>query len=91
MQEIQKISIKMPDQSVKDATVISFLKSESNEKTYVLYTIDDDGTNPDVEIYASIFIENGDSYELKPIETSTEWDAIQEVISSITEESGGVL
>lgn len=87
MQEIQKISINMPDKSVKDATVVSFLKSDINNKTYVLYTIDDNGFNPDVEIYASIFIENDDGYELKPIETSTEWDAIQEAISGITEES----
>ena len=86
MIETQKIIIKNSNNEPKEATVITFLENDINGKKYVLYTLDD-SKEEDIEIYASIFKEDESGYELIPIETDTEWEAIQEAISKLAKEN----
>lgn len=84
MEETQKLTIKSEDGKEVEASVITFLKDEETNKEYVLYTFDDDNDEVEAKIYASIFTENAQGYELLPIESEEEWKALQEEIVNLT-------
>lgn len=86
MEETQKLTIKSEDGKEVEANVITFLKDEESNKEYVLYTFDDDNDEVEAKIYASIFVENVQGYELLPIESEEEWKALQEEIVNLTKE-----
>ena len=87
MQEFQLVNIKMPDGQEIAARVTTFLRNDINNKTYILYSFDtEELTGANTELNVAIFSEKENSYELIPIETDTEWDAIQEAISKIAKE-----
>lgn len=83
MEDIQKIIVKTEQNVEVEANVVTFLKDNETGKEYVLYTVDE--TGDDVEIYASIFVQNGSEYELLPIESDEEWKLIQEELAKLAE------
>lgn len=83
MDDIQKIIVKTEQNVEVEANVVTFLKDNETGKEYVLYTVDE--TGDDVEIYASIFVQNGSEYELLPIESDEEWKLIQEELAKLAE------
>ena len=86
MEETQKLTIKSEDGKEVEANVITFLKDNETNKEYVLYTFDDNNDEVQAKIYASVFVENASGYELLPIESEDEWQALQEEIVNLTKE-----
>lgn len=86
MEETQKLTIKSEDGKEIEANVITFLKDDETNKEYVLYTFDDNNDEVEAKIYASVFVENASGYELLPIESEDEWQALQEEIVNLTKE-----
>ncbi len=86
MEETQKLTIKTEDGKEVEANVITFLKDDETNKEYVLYTFDGDNDEVEAKIYASVFVENASGYELLPIESEDEWQALQEEIVNLTKE-----
>lgn len=87
MEDTQKITIQTEEGTEVDANVVTFLKDDETGKEYVLYTIDDlASSSDDVEVYASIFVEKEDSYELLPIENDDEWKLVQEQIAKLAQD-----
>lgn len=86
MEETQKLTIKSEDGKEVEANVITFLKDDETNKEYVLYTFDDNNDEVEAKIYASVFVENASGYELLPIESEDEWQALQEEIVNLTKE-----
>lgn len=86
MEETQKLTIKSEDGKEVEANVITFLKDNETNKEYVLYTFDDNNDEVEAKIYASVFVENASGYELLPIESEDEWQALQEEIVNLTKE-----
>lgn len=85
MQETQKILVKTPTGEEVEAKVITYLKDNELGKEYVLYTLEEDAEG-DVAVYASIFVEKDNEYELLPIESDEEWRKIQEEIVKLAQD-----
>lgn len=85
MEETQKITIQTEDGAEVEANVVTFLKDNETDKEYVLYTIDEN-VEGDVEVYASVFVEKENEYELLPIESDEEWKLIQEEIANLAQD-----
>ncbi len=67
--------------------IVLTFKDYSNDINYIVYT---DGTldnNYNVEVYASRYILDNDSYILNPIEQEYEWNLIDNILESINKES----
>lgn len=61
--------------------------SDETKKSYIVFTdnsLDEDGS---IVTYAAIYDKNGDTLELKDIETDEEWNLIENLLSSIEEAS----
>lgn len=85
MDNIQRIMVRTEEGTEVEANVVTFIKDNESGKEYVLYTVDET-IEEDIEVYASIFKENENGYELLPIESDEEWKLIQEEISRLAEE-----
>lgn len=86
MEEIKSIDIVTESGEVASALVVSFLKDEETGKTYVFYTFEVDESDETRKIYASIFVQNENGYELLPIEDDEEWKQVNEEIIRLTNE-----
>lgn len=65
-----------------ECEVMLTIDSDEYGKSYIVYTdhtMDKDGG---IRTYASIYDPTGASLDLKPIETSEEWDMIESVLAS---------
>lgn len=82
MEEINSIDIVTESGDIATANVVTFLRNEENKKDYVLYSFETDEEETK-KIYASIFIQNENGYELLPIEDEEEWKSISEEISRL--------
>lgn len=85
MEDTQRITIQTEEGTEVEANVVTFLKDNETGKEYVLYTIDED-VEGDVEVYASVFVEKENEYELLPIESDEEWKLIQEEIAALAQD-----
>ena len=85
MEDTQKITVVTEEGAEVEANVVTFIKDNENGKEYVLYTIDEE-TEGDVEVYASVFVEKEDGYELLPIESDEEWKLIQDEILKLAKD-----
>lgn len=79
-EEIKSIDILMENGEVASANVVSFLQDEETNKEYVLYSFETDEALETKRVYASIFVNNENGYELLPIEDEQEWNNVNEEI-----------
>ena len=68
-----------------DFDVLFTFDNEETEKSYVVYTDDSKDENGNVRVFASAYTSNGDTTDLLPIETSTEWKIIETILNSLQE------
>lgn len=71
-----------------DCKIVLTFRDDNNNINYIIYT---DGTrddNGELEVYASRYIIDNDSYILKDIENEYEWNLIDNMLESKYKEIG---
>lgn len=63
--------------------VLFTFESNETKKKYIVYTDDTTDDAGNIKVYASSYIENGDKYNLSPIETEKEWKVIETILNEI--------
>ena len=61
-------------------------ESEETGKKYIVYTDDTTDDSGNVKVYASTYIiegDEGDKYNLSPIETDKEWKVIETILNEL--------
>ena len=61
-------------------------ESEETGKKYIVYTDDTTDDSGNVKVYASTYIiegDQGDKYNLSPIETDKEWKVIETILNEL--------
>lgn len=76
MLDSNSLYVKDAEGNDKRMVILFTFDSDDYKKQYVVFQ---DPDNPDEEIYASAYTENG---ELLPIESDEEWDMVEEVINT---------
>ena len=82
---ILKVTVK--DGSVVNVNVLDIIDSARFNKTFVIYTVNDDKSN----VFASILNEKEDSFSLDTIKEKEELDYINTEIDRVVEEVEGEL
>lgn len=83
MQDFETIKISTPDGKEMELKVITILKKPNSDKSFLLYTFDEDAEN--VDIYASIIKEEEGNYVLDSITDKEDWDLVQKAIQELSE------
>ena len=66
--------------------VLFTFESEETGKKYIVYTDDTTDDSSNVKVYASTYIiegDEGDKYNLSPIETDKEWKVIETILNEL--------
>ncbi len=63
--------------------VLFTFESDETKKKYIVYTDDTTDDSGNVKVYASTYVENGDKYNLSPIETEKEWKVIETILNEL--------
>ena len=66
--------------------VLFTFESEETSKIYFVYTDDTSDDSGNVKVYASTYIiegDEGDKYNLSPIETDKEWKVIETILNEL--------
>ena len=63
--------------------VLFTFESDETKKKYIVYTDDTTDDSGNIKVYASTYIENGDKYNLSPIETDKEWKVIETILNEL--------
>lgn len=77
-----KLTLKTEDGSDISISVIDIIDSEEFDKTFIIYTLQDNNTN----VFASILKENDLAYSLDTITNTKELDFVNELIKYFTED-----
>lgn len=72
-----------------DAKIILTFKDNSNDINYIVYTDGSIDSNGEEEIYASRYKVNNGNYILEDIESSYEWDLVDNMLESKYKELEG--
>ena len=83
MQDFETIKISTPEGKEMELKVITILKKPNSDKSFLLYTFDEEAEN--VDIYASIIKEEEGSYVLDSITDKEDWDLVQKAIQELSE------
>jgi uncharacterized protein YrzB (UPF0473 family) len=83
MQDFETIKISTPEGKEMELKVITILKKPDSDKSFLLYTFDEEAEN--VDIYASIIKEEEGSYVLDSITDKEDWDLVQKAIQELSE------
>ncbi len=83
MQDFESIKISTPDGKEMELKVITILKKPDSDKSFLLYTFDENAEN--VDIYASIIKEEEGNYVLDSITEKDDWDLVQKAIQELSE------
>lgn len=67
--------------------VLFTFESDETGKNYMVYTDNTKTEDGMTKVYASVYDPNSEVLELLPVETEREWNIIEVIIKSITEES----
>ena len=86
--EKQIVTMITPDGEEVDVEVLLFFELESNHKEYLIYTYNEKDKNNMITVYASSFVEEENSYHLRPIETEEELDQVKEVMRQAIKSGG---
>ncbi len=62
--------------------------SDEFNKSYIVFTDNSLDENGNVKVYANTYDKDGNSNELKKIETEEEWTAIEDILASLQEKTG---
>ncbi len=84
MKELETLKIANQDGKEMEIKVITILKTPDDSKSFLIYTFDDKADN--VDIYASVIVEQEDSYVLDSITSEEDWKMIQKAIQELSEE-----
>lgn len=80
----EMILIQNSDGSTVEAELVTYLISEDNSKTYVVYSRGEKtGVESDEVIYISKVIQGGDVLKLQEIEDDNEWIEVQQLLKKI--------
>ena len=63
--------------------VLFTFESEETKKKYIVYTDDTTDDDGNIKVYASSYVENGEKYNLSPIETEKEWKVIETILNEL--------
>ena len=63
--------------------VLFTFESDETKKKYIVYTDDTTDDSGNVKVYASTYVENGEKYNLSPIETEKEWKVIETILNEL--------
>ncbi len=77
-----KLTLKTEDGSDISISVIDIIDSEEFDKTFIIYTLQDNNTN----VFASILKESDLAYSLDTITNTKELDFVNELIKYFTED-----
>lgn len=72
-----------------DAKIILTFKDDSNDINYIVYTDGSIDSNGEEEIYASRYKVNNGNYILEEIQSSYEWDLVDNMLESKYKELDG--
>lgn len=67
--------------------VLFTFESDETGKNYMVYTDNTKTEDGMTKVYASVYDPNSEVLELLPVETEREWNIIEVIIKSITEET----
>lgn len=82
--EKKKITIKNPDGTVMEVELITYLISDDQQNTYVVYSKGElSGADGDEVIYISKVVEKGDVLVLQEITDDNEWLNVQTLLKKI--------
>lgn len=84
MKELETLKIANQDGKEMEIKVITILKTPDDSKSFLIYTFDDKAEN--VDIYASVIVEEENSYVLDSITNEEDWKMIQKAIQELSEE-----
>ncbi len=91
MEENQEIngSFTMIDEDgvEKEYDVLFTFDSEETNKSYIAYTDNTKDADGKLAVYASTYDKNGETTELKALETEKEWKIVETVLQSLQEEA----
>ena len=83
MKDLETIKITNPEGKEVEIKVITILKKQESDKSFLIYTFDDKAEN--VDIYASIIKEQDGGYILDSITDKDDWEMIQKAIQELSE------
>lgn len=86
MEERKIFTVKNEEGKEIECEVLFTFESEETDKSYMAYTdntTDEDGS---VRVYAAIYEEAGDNFNLKPIETEKEWKIVETILDEVQTE-----
>lgn len=66
-----------------NCNIIHLFRDDNNDINYIIYTDGTKDKNDDLEIYASRYIKENDSFILKSIENEYEWNLIDNVLDTL--------
>lgn len=91
MEENQEInsSFTMIDEDgvEKEYDVLFTFDSEETNKSYIAYTDNTKDADGKLAVYASTYNKDGETTELKALETEKEWKIVETVLQSLQEEA----
>lgn len=62
--------------------------SDEFNKSYIIFTDNSLDENGNIKVYANTYDKDGNSDELKKIETEEEWAAIEDILATLQEKTG---
>jgi len=84
MEEKEMIIIKNNDGSEMEVELVTYLISDDQTKTYLVYSKGEkSGVEDDEVIYISKIIQNGDVLKLEEITDDNEWNEVQKLLKKI--------
>ena len=78
MKDFETIKITTSEGKEMELKVITILKKPNEDKSFLLYTFDENAEN--VDIYASVIKNEEGSYVLDSITEKEDWDLVQKAI-----------
>lgn len=84
MQEKEMVIIENPDGSTMEVELITYLMSDDQLNTYLVYSKGEkSGVDEDEVIYVSKVIEDGETHKLEEIVDDNEWAEVQKLLKKI--------
>lgn len=86
MEERKIFKVKNEEGKEIECEVLFTFDSEETDKSYMAYTdntVDEDGNT---RVYAAIYEENGDKFNLKPIDSEKEWKIVETILEEVQAE-----
>lgn len=81
MKDFETIKITTSEGKEMELKVITILKKPNEDKSFLLYTFDENAEN--VDIYASVIKNEEGSYVLDSITEKEDWDLVQKAIEEL--------